>query len=541
MLAVDFPFADGAAFARMLATVEEGLPLPGHLASTATGEWLVVHFRIGKVVLPAKGHVALVAGERRIIIADGDLQRLRHLVSPSAASVSLGAVSGDSVGGATEVMSRFAFGGEEATLDETPTPSTGFAPGLGLAFEPTAEYPSTSHEGDGFTSGRRRSFRPTAPRSTIGLALPGRTLGGKYVVAERLGAGSMGAVFRGKQLPLGTEVAIKAMHPELASAPTFAERFFREAKAAALLDHPGAVRVIDYGVEDDGLAYLVTEFVKGRNLASVLEQDGRLSAERAADIVLQVLAVLGKAHDVGMVHRDVKADNVMLMPSVTDDGDRAEIVKLCDFGIAKVLESAGPQSPSASLTAQGYIVGTPEYMSPEQAQGDPVDGRSDLYSVGVMLFHLVTGVLPFEEETAVKVMIQHVTKTVDPPSKRRAGVDPRFDDICLTAMAKKPEDRYPNARAMRRAIRLAFLPPGMAVSAGSITELPPLRRGDVAAGRPAAITSPASADAPPAGRPVRRWAGRESLRRLPPVAWMAVSVALGLVMALAAMWWLRAP
>jgi serine/threonine protein kinase len=327
--------------------------------------------------------------------------------------------------------------------------------------------PSTENEPPGgFKSGERpRLHRNTDPPESPGLI--GRILGGRYVIEAPIGSGAMGAVFRGRQILLGNAVAIKVMHAQFATDPTFGARFFREAKAATLFDHPSAVRVIDFGEEPDRLAYIVTELVHGRSLATMLHVEWPLSDARVVSIVLQLLGALGKAHDAGLVHRDIKPENVLLVPDVSDDDERVDLVKVCDFGIAQLREG-----PALALTEQGYILGTPEYMSPEQAEGKTLDGRSDIYSVGVVLFQMLTGELPFQGDTPVKVLIEHIKRNPDPPSQRRPQVDPRFDAICLRAMAKQPEDRYADARAMRRAIRMAFLPADVAVGAASCGELP---------------------------------------------------------------------
>jgi len=423
-------FADLPELAEMVRTIDAGLDLPsGPVADAAAGTAVRVRLLVGGVKLDVNGRVATVRGERRILVADDDVALLRKMLGPREATVTFDAVSDD-------------------------------------------------HPGSG--SG------PSAPSAS----LVGRTLGGKYLIEAQIGAGSMGAVYRGQQLPLGTAVAIKAVHPDLSATPAFSERFFREAKAASLLDMQGAVRIIDFGEEPDGLAYVVSEYVQGRSLAAVLAKEGPLQPARAVSILLQVLAVLGKAHEAGVVHRNVKPDNVMLVPAVTDDGEPGELVKLCDFGIAKLLETTS-RSISASLTAQGHPLGTPEYMSPEQAQGEPIDGRSDLYSVGVMLFQMVTGKLPFEAESAVKLLIEHISREPPPPSRVRPDVDPRFDPICLKAMAKKPDDRYANARVMRRAVRIAFAPPETMLGASSYLELPPPSVGRARA-RPSAGAAAAS-------------------------------------------------
>jgi serine/threonine protein kinase len=185
----------------------------------------------------------------------------------------------------------------------------------------------------------------------------------------------------------------------------------------------------------------------------------------------------------------MKLENVLLVRQVTDDDETVDLAKVCDFGIAKLREGDGVRT-RGGLTA-GFVVGTPDYMSPEQIQGGAVDGRSDIYSVGVMLFHLVTGELPFSGTSPAQVMLAHIHQAPDQPSRRRPSLDPRFDAICLTAMAKDPNERYASARDMRRALRIAFLPEGF-LGSGSYNELPPSATFAQAAQVPVVLTGPQS-------------------------------------------------
>ena len=286
--------------------------------------------------------------------------------------------------------------------------------------------------------------------------LIGRTLAHKYAIEELIGAGGMGAVYRARQVALDKWVAVKVLHREMASEPKFVARFKREALSASRLDHPNSLRVLDFG-EDQGLLYLVMEYVEGEDLLSILERASCLEVERIVSIVSQALAALGVAHDLGIVHRDIKPENILVVPGEDDDGLPSEVIKVCDFGVAKLAPRGAADSDSFSprLTVDGLAIGTPDYMSPEQARGEAVDGRSDLYSVGVVLYRMLAGRAPFVSDSALGVALQHVTDEPPPPS-RYAQVHPGLEAICLRALAKRPADRFQTAREMRRALKGAL-------------------------------------------------------------------------------------
>ena len=278
-------------------------------------------------------------------------------------------------------------------------------------------------------------------------ALIGRTVGGKFLIDSFLGEGAMGAVFKARQLALDKVVAIKVMHPDTAKDELFVTRFKREAKAASRLDHPNSMRVIDFG-EDDGLLYIAMEFVDGHDLFHVMKKDWPLSTQRVVEIMMQALAALAVAHDMGVIHRDLKPENIMVIEGKDDEGHYRDQVKVCDFGIAKIESRASGESV-ARLSTKGLVVGTPEYMSPEQGKGEPLDPRTDLYSMGVILFQLLTGRVPFEAESALGVVLKHVTELPPQPRTLNPDVDPRLEAVCMKAMQKKREDRYASAREMR--------------------------------------------------------------------------------------------
>jgi eukaryotic-like serine/threonine-protein kinase len=263
----------------------------------------------------------------------------------------------------------------------------------------------------------------------------GRVLAGRYELRRVLGAGGMAAVYLARDRVLKRTVAVKVLNPVHARDPSSVERFRSEARTAAGLSHPNVVAVFDSG-SDDGLHYLVMEHVPGPSLAELLRRQGPLPPRRAAELGLQVCEALEAAHANGVVHRDVKPGNVLL----AGDGR----VKVTDFGIAKA-------AASPSLTGDGVVIGSPAYMAPEQAQGEPVDARSDVYALGCVMHELLTGAPPFgsaADGSPVAVAARQVNQPPEPPSRRNPRVDPELDTVVLTAMAKRPAQRHQSARAL---------------------------------------------------------------------------------------------
>ena len=294
-----------------------------------------------------------------------------------------------------------------------------------------------------------------------------RVLGGRYRLGAVIGHGGMAEVHRGRDVRLGRDVAIKLLRPELARDPSFQTRFRREAQAAASLNHPAIVAVYDTGEDhSDGVVtpYIVMEHVEGRTLREVLAAEGRLLPQRAMEITAQICAALEQAHRAGIVHRDIKPGNVMLTPS----GE----VKVMDFGIARAMTGA-----SSTMTQTAAVIGTAHYLSPEQARGEHVDARSDIYSTGCLLYELVTGGPPFSGDTPVAVAYQHVREEPIPPSRVEPEVPAAIDAIVLKAMAKNPANRYQTAAQMRADLERALA--GQPVEAApvlaedSTTVLPP--------------------------------------------------------------------
>ncbi|MEZ0064068.1 serine/threonine protein kinase [Streptacidiphilus sp. MAP12-20] len=277
-----------------------------------------------------------------------------------------------------------------------------------------------------------------------GAAGGGRTVGhGRYVLRDLLGQGGMATVHLADDSVLDRPVAVKTMLGEMSREPSFRERFRREAQAVARLNHTNIVAVYDSGEDDfDGtpVPFIVMEYVEGASLSSVLRKDiaehGAMPTEKALTITADVLAALAASHEQGLVHRDIKPANVMLT--------KRGVVKVMDFGIARAM-----QSGVTSMTQTGMVVGTPQYLSPEQALGKSVDARSDLYSVGCLLFELLTGRLPFESESALGMAYQHVQETPPAPSSMNAAVPPAVDALVARALRKDPAHRFPTADAMR--------------------------------------------------------------------------------------------
>ncbi|MDP9149093.1 MAG: protein kinase [Myxococcota bacterium] len=304
-----------------------------------------------------------------------------------------------------------------------------------------------------FSCGADLACPSQPPREDL---LIGRTLPGGYRVKHLIGIGGMGRVYCADQVALGRTVAVKVVHPHLAGDELAAARFLNEARTASRMGHPNSVAIFDFGQTDDRQPYIVMEYLRGRDLARVVREDGPMPLARVVSVLGQALAALQEAHALGIVHRDLKPDNIVLEPLRSG----LDFVKVVDFGLAKVLERGPPLSGGRGMvTRPGVICGTPEYMSPEQARGDALDGRSDLYSVGIILFELLTGRLPFTGGAATKTLLLQLTEPA--PDPRTVAPDREipssFAEITLRALAKAPEERFEDAQHLADALSCALL------------------------------------------------------------------------------------
>ena len=304
-----------------------------------------------------------------------------------------------------------------------------------------------------------QTLRSSAP----GTDLVGQVLADRYHVVRKLGEGGMGQVYLAEHVKMGRKSAIKVMSPSMVHDPDAVARFNREAANASRISHPNVCAVYDFGETPEGVIYLAMEFIEGEPLTELLAREGELPVARAGAIFLQVADALQAAHDLGIVHRDLKPDNVML----SRGRDGMDIVKVVDFGIAKAVGGRDTQK----VTKTGLVVGTPEFMSPEQLAGDPVDGRSDLYALALVFFKMLTGELPFAGTTAQDTMVQRLTDEpatlaeVRPELRFPPGLQATLD----TALARNPADRYQSTTkfandvagvlGLQRGARLSPVPP----------------------------------------------------------------------------------
>lgn len=280
--------------------------------------------------------------------------------------------------------------------------------------------------------------------------LLGRVLDSKYELLERLGKGGAGTVYRARRLHIGDEVVIKVLNQDYLLEKTALERFRREARSAAMIHHPNVVTIHDFSEsKPNEPAYIVMEFVRGKSLRELLEQEGRLSVDRAVTLMRDICAGAGVAHREGVVHRDLKPDNVICVKPVSE-GER-EIAKVVDFGIAKLHDS----TTEFNLTQTGTLVGTPFYMSPEQWRGEPIDPRSDVYSLGAMLYEMLSGAPPFNANSLPELITKQLNEQ-PPPFAPSLNVPPALEQICRRALAKKPQERPADATVFAREIQTAL-------------------------------------------------------------------------------------
>jgi len=274
----------------------------------------------------------------------------------------------------------------------------------------------------------------------------GTVLGGKYLLKQLLGEGGMGRVFAAEHTVIGRQVAVKVLHSEFARSPDISERFLREARAAGTIEHPGIIDVLDADRDESGTLYMVMELLKGESLATCLERKARLGPSETLAITKQILEALQVAHEHGVIHRDLKPDNIFL----TTDKDGAQRVRILDFGISRIMPRGEEE---LRLTQTGTVMGTAYYMSPEQARGQSnVDHRADLWSMGVILYQMLSGVRPYRGDSYNAVMIAIAVEPVPPLSGAWPDIEPSLAAFVEKALQKDPDDRYGNVLEMLQAL-----------------------------------------------------------------------------------------
>jgi hypothetical protein len=310
----------------------------------------------------------------------------------------------------------------------------------------------------------------------------GRTVGGKYRIDALLGRGGMGRVYRATDLTLDRPVAVKMLESGLLEDANMSRRFQREARAATRLSHPNSVAILDFGQTDEGVPFLAMEYVAGRSLTKLVAEEFPVAHERVVRIGAQILAAVGEAHAHGVLHCDLKPENVMIVSR----SDERDAVKVLDFGVAKLIE---PGPGMSRLTMAGTVTGTPGYMSPEQARGEQLDGRSDLYSVGIILYELVAGKIPFDAETPIGLLTRMLVERPPRPSVRnpQARVPVALEALIMRALSTDRDDRPASAEAFREALLACATAERLAASAKLVPQ--------------ATVRFEPVAPAPPAARP----------------------------------------
>ena len=285
--------------------------------------------------------------------------------------------------------------------------------------------------------------------SSESMLAPGTRVGGRYLVESLIGDGGMAQVYRGRHETIGRAMAIKVLAQALTRDRPIVERFLQEAQAASKIHHENVVEVTDFGETDDGRPFMVMEFLEGEDLADLLGREHRVPWDRTKPILLQLLAALQAIHEQGVVHRDIKPENIFLVTRIGSD----HFVKIFDFGIAKVLRANDGQ-PAKSLTIKGQLIGTPPYMSPEQCLGENVDARSDLYTVGIIAYEMLTGHTPFESENPAKLLRMHVKDAPRPmiDVTPQYPVHPSVEAIVRRALAKDRDERFSSANELAKAL-----------------------------------------------------------------------------------------
>jgi hypothetical protein len=337
-----------------------------------------------------------------------------------------------------------------------------------------------------------------------GGGLVGTVLAGRYRILSQLGEGAMGAVYLGEHLRIGRRDAIKVLRPSLAGDAEAMARFGRGVRNVSRIHHANVCTVYDFGDTEEGRGFLAMEYVPGGTLADLLQREGRLPASRAVEIARQAAAALQAAHDAGIVHRDLKPGNLMVAPG----RDGADVVKVVDFDIAKGSAEGEP----GDVTRVGFVVGTPEYMSPEQLLGEPLDGRSDVYSLGLVLFRMLAGALPFRAPTTQDLLVQRLTIAPLPLADVLPGLDAphALQDALDRALQRRPDDRFASAAEFARAIEAAVASP----SADPPSNASPRPRENADALPPTVVAGATAAGVAPEGVRVSvraRWAAMAAM------------------------------
>jgi serine/threonine protein kinase len=324
---------------------------------------------------------------------------------------------------------------------------------------------------------------PAAPGTEDPLL--GRVLSERYRILRKLGEGGMGVVYLAEHVVIEKKLALKVLFPDLTRRADLIQRFMQEAKSASRIGHENVIDITDFGQSPEGYVFIAMEYLSGQDLGQVLKASGLLSWQRAQPIVVQIVKALRAAHERGIIHRDMKPENIFVTPR--DDG--REFVKVLDFGIAKVM---GLDEDVPRLTRTGMIFGTPEYMSPEQAQGQSVDHRVDIYAVGCIMFHILTGQVPFKADSFMGILSKHMMEAPEPPRSLNPTIDPAIEAIILRAMEKDPAKRFQSMRELLQAL----LPAPSAELSGAVPVSPGL-----SSPRTAVASAPSAAGAAPVAQP----------------------------------------
>lgn len=330
------------------------------------------------------------------------------------------------------------------------------------------------------TNATPRQPYDTARQAQATDALAPRTLDQRYYLESKIGVGGMGTVYRARRLAIGDMAAVKILHPEQLTDPSAVERFRREAHTAARLKHPNVVTIYDFGVSQEGLVYLVMELVEGESLRQMIERQGTIDPATTAEVARQVCAALDEASRQGVTHRDIKPENILLQGLQT--GPNGLNVKVLDFGVASLRDIA-----VSRLTRTGSVVGTPHYMSPEQCMGEELDGRSDIYSFGVVLYEMLTGVVPFNSPTPTAIVVQQVNQAPPPMRDLNANIPPQVEAVVLHALKKQREARPQTAGDLARELMAAV---AGAASAPTQSAIPAFNAASAAEQSPAEASAP---------------------------------------------------